>query len=289
MTGHGESHGQNDRIGLTVEVRSVNNRHLKLSVRCPDAFLALEANIDRLVRSRIARGSVSISLKVRYLGDSVPVTLNHQALAEYWRQLTEIAASLGTQPPADLTSLLGLSGIVEETEAKSVEESDWPLFESVIGEALDHLDEFRQEEGRSMQSELESLASSIETHLGTVAKLAPDVVVSYRDRLKDRINELIRESNLQVDESDLIREVSLFADRCDITEEITRLKSHLSQQQTLLSAETSAGRKLDFLGQEMFRELNTIGSKSNDVRISHLIVDMKASIEKMREIVQNIE
>ena len=289
MTGHGEARGQNDRVSLTVEVRSVNNRHLKLSVRCPDAFLALEANIDRLVRNRLARGSVSMSLKVRQLQDFAPAKINHEAITEYWRQLTEIAEAVQTEPPSDLGSLLGLPGIVEETESRSVEESDWPLFEAVIGEALEHLELFRREEGRSMQAELESLAKSIETQLAAIEQITPQVVTSYRDRLHVRVNDLLKGTNLQVEESDLLREVSIFADRCDITEEITRLKSHLSQHSTLLAAETSAGRKLDFLGQEMFRELNTIGSKANDVRISHLIVDMKAAIEKMREIIQNIE
>ena len=289
MTGHGEARGQNDRVDVTAEIRSVNNRHLKLSVRCPDAFLALEANIDRLIRSRIARGAISVSLKVRQLQDVAAAKINDRAIEEYWRQLNEIASTLKTQPPADLAPLLSLPGILEVPETRSVEEEDWPLFESVITEAIEKFEEFRREEGHSMQVELESLANSIEAHLATIAEAAPEVVVNYRDRIQNRVNDLLEGSAAEVDSTDLIREVSVFADRCDITEEITRLKSHLSQHKTLLASESVAGRKLDFLGQEMFRELNTIGSKANDVRISHLIVEMKASIEKMREIVQNIE
>jgi uncharacterized protein (TIGR00255 family) len=140
-----------------------------------------------------------------------------------------------------------------------------------------------------MGAELSQLCDAIEAGMEHVSLRAPGVVAEFRNKVKDRVQSLLGESGVRVQDADLIREVSLFADRCDITEEITRLRCHIGQFRSQLAAEQSPGRKLDFLCQEMFREVNTIGSKGNDVTIAHLVVDLKAHVERMREIVQNIE
>ncbi len=289
MTGHGDASGQNERVSLTAEIRSVNNRHLKVSVRCQDAFLALESNVERLIRQNVARGTLTVSLRVRQLADQRAATIDQLAVQQYWGQLLEIADELKTAPPSDLSSLLSLPGILKEDSGKSVDESDWPLFEEVILAALKQFQDFRIQEGESMSEELDSLSSEIENNLEAIEKIAPQVVIDYRDRLKNRVNELLESTSVKVDDNDLLRETSLFADRCDITEEVTRLRSHLQQYRTLLDGNEAAGRKLEFLGQEMFREVNTIGSKANHIGIAHRVVEMKASIEKMREMIQNIE
>lgn len=289
MTGHGEAAGQNERVGVTVEVRSVNNRHLKVSVRCPDAFLALESNIERVVREVVTRGTLNVLLNVRHLTEVSAHRLNEAVLGQYWHQLRAIAKELDAAVPTDLGGLLGLPGIVDEGNDRSLEESDWPLVETVLAEAMERLQEFRHAEGRVMAEELLSLADVIEENAAEIAKRAPIVVAEYRERLKIRVNEVLKENAVQVGDNDLIRETSLFADRCDITEELTRLRSHLQQYRSLVAADHSNGRKLEFLGQELFREVNTVGSKANDVEISHRVVEMKAAVEKMREIIQNIE
>lgn len=289
MTGHGDASGENERLAVTAEVRSVNNRHLKVAVRCPDAYPSLESSVEKLVRQRVARGTLTVSLRVKQIHESQAAQLDRNALRQYWSQLTDAAAELGIAPPSDLTPLISLPGIIEESYDRSVDESDWPLFEQVVTAALENFEEFRVEEGQSMRDELESLAATVEENLGQVTSRAPQIVEDYRNRLVNRVNDLLAGSELNLEDKDVIREVSLFADRCDITEEITRLRSHLQQYRTLLNSREAAGRKLDFLGQEMFREINTIGSKANDVEIAHKVVDMKAAIEKMREIIQNIE
>lgn len=289
MTGHGDASGENDRLSVSAEVRSVNNRHLKVNVRCPDAYLSLESNVEKLVRKKVARGTLSVSLRVRQLNEQRAAKIDQAAVRQYWTQLTDIADELGINPPSEVTPLLSLPGIIQEDFERKVNESDWPLFEKVIIEALQNFEEFRAEEGGSMLDELESLAATVESSLEKVTQHAPAVVTEYRDRLINRVNDLLSESAVKLESNDLIRETSVFADRCDITEEITRLRSHLQQYRTLLSSKEAAGRKLDFLGQEMFREVNTIGSKANNVEIAHLVVEMKAAIEKMREIIQNIE
>lgn len=289
MTGHGDAAGENDRISVTAEVRSVNNRHLKVTVRCLDAFLSLESNVEKLIRQKVARGTLTVSLRVRQLNEQRAAKIDLVAVRQYWTQLQNIAGELGISPPPEVTPLLSLPGIIEEEAGRSVGEGDWPLFEEVILKAMENFQAFRVEEGQSMRGELESLAALVEDNLAQISQLAPGVVADYRDKLCNRVNDLLSGTSAHVEPTDLIREVSVFADRCDITEEITRLRSHLQQYNTLLDGQEVAGRKLDFLGQEMFREINTIGSKANDVGISHRVVEMKAAIEKMREIIQNIE
>lgn len=289
MTGHGDASGQNDRMSVTAEVRSVNNRHLKITLRCPDPFLALEANVDRLVRGMVSRGTFTIHLRIRQLGDLSNYRLNAGVAREYWSQINEVSRFLGTSPPAEITPLLSLPGIVGDEDSRTVEEADWPLLEEVLTAAMKNLQDFRREEGNIMAAELRSLCLSIEENAEQIALLAPGVVTDYRDRLKNRINEMLAANSVKVTENDLIREVSLFADRCDITEELMRLRSHLLQYRSLLEGDGTNGRKLEFLGQELFREVNTTGSKANNIEIAHRVVDMKAAIEKMREIILNVE
>lgn len=289
MTGHGDASGQNDRISVTAEIRSVNNRHLKVTLRCPEPFLALEANVDRLVRSMVSRGTLTIHLRIRHLGDLSSVALNTGAIGQYWNQIREISRNLGTNPPSDLGALLHLPGIVGDDESRVVEEADWPLLEKVLTDALTNLQEFRRKEGEFMANELRQLCTVIEENAEQIAQRAPTIITEYRDRLKQRVNDLLAMNSVQVSDNDLIREVSLFADRCDITEELTRLRSHLQQYRALLGSDGSNGRKLEFLGQELFREINTTGSKANNIEIAHRVVEMKAAIEKMREIILNVE
>ena len=165
----------------------------------------------------------------------------------------------------------------------------WPAVEESVGESLDHFHDFRQREGESMRVDLERQCETIEKELGAVAGGASQVIQEYRDKLLERIRRLIGDASISINENDVIREVALFADRCDINEEITRLRSHIEQFRRMLNGSTSQGRKLEFIGQEMFREINTIGSKANSVSIAHSVVEMKAAIERIREVLQNVE
>jgi len=289
MTGHGDASGQNERLIVTVEVRSVNNRHLKVTVRCPDAFLALEANIDRAVREVISRGTLTIHLHIRHKSELSSHHLNTDVARQYFQQMQHLTKELGLTTGPDLSSLLSLPGVVDNGQSRSIEETDWPLIEEVLVTALENLQNFRREEGQAMATELSQLAGQIESNAGWIAERAPLVAADYREKIKTRLNDILESNGIQVEDKDLIREVSIFADRCDISEELTRLRSHLNQYRTLLQSEGSNGRKLEFLGQELFREVNTTGSKANDVEIAHRVVDMKAAVEKMREIILNVE
>lgn len=289
MTGFGESRRQNERLAITVELKSVNNKHLKVSIRTPDAYLSLEHDLEKLIRAGVGRGTVYVNLYADRLDRTHDQGIDAVLLRQYWEQVAAAARDLKVSPPGDISPLLALPGVVVESRHHLVEDEDWPLIAETMHAAIESLQTFRVHEGRAMGTELSQLCDALDAGVEKVAVRAPGVVAEYRDKVRDRVQSLLGESGLRVQDSDLIREVSLFADRCDITEEITRLRCHIGQFRSQLTAEQSPGRKLDFLCQEMFREVNTIGSKGNDIQIAHIVVDLKTHVEKMREIVQNIE
>ena len=289
MTGYGEAVVQNEQAYCRVEIRTVNNRHFKLSLRCPEGFLQHEVEFERLLRDTISRGSVYLSVKLDQAGDLAGPRLNSELLKTYWRQLDEICRELSVAPP-DPTRLLNLPGVLRDDLIDSdVVERLWPLVEQSVKAAAAHLQEFRQKEGISTAGELRELFDTIEAVLQQIVLMAPQVSRDYHEKLVLRTRELLAGTDVKVEPADVLREVAVYADRCDIHEEITRLRSHINQFLTLIETGTSPGRKLDFLCQEMFREVNTIGSKANHIGLSHSAVDLKSSIERIREIVQNVE
>ena len=290
MTGFGDARAENERLSIAVEVRAVNNRYLKISTKCPDAYAALEGEVEKAVRALIARGTVAVSVRVASIGPGLCYQLNQEVLESYWRQLQNLAEVIHVAAPTDLGSLLDLPGAVSEDEAPLADAKlDWPLIRGALEESLQKLNEFRITEGRSMEQDLQANCGLIASQLNQIAEMAPQVVRDYRDRLHERVRVLLQGSEAKVDSSDLMREVSIFSDRCDINEEIARLRSHLDQFDAFLKQSSSMGRKLEFLSQEIFREVNTIGSKANNVSIAHCVVEMKAAVERIREILQNVE
>lgn len=289
MTGYGESVVQNEQAYCRVEIRSVNNRHFKLTLRCPEGFQQQEAEFERLLRETITRGTVYLSLRIDQSASSEGPRLNAELLKSYWRQLNDVCVELN-QPAPEPARLLLLPGVLNDDVFDSeVVERLWPLVEQAIKNAVEHLQEFRKKEGESTARELRQLCQAIETVLKQVELMAPQVARDYHEKLVQRTRELLAGTDVQVEPADVLKEVALYADRCDIHEEMTRLRSHIGQFLSLIEQQASAGRKLDFLCQEMFREVNTIGSKANHVGLSHAAVEMKSSIERIREIVQNVE
>ncbi|WP_417396082.1 YicC/YloC family endoribonuclease [Gimesia chilikensis] len=290
MTGFGSSTAENDRLSVQAEIRTVNNRYLKISTRYPDFYAKLGSQIEKLLRSAITRGTVNLTLRIDHLNRKSDYLLDYQVVQQYWEQLKKLTEECHLPLPDSLDRLLTLPGAVIDNDSRThTPESDWPLIEEAIKGALVELTEFRQKEGESAQADLQSSNQTIGEQLETVKQKAPQVVTSYRDRLHQRLTDLLKDQEVELDPDSLIREVSLFADRCDINEEISRLTCHLEQFDTILNSETSQGKKLEFLVQEMFREINTIGSKANDVEISHAVIEMKLAVEKIRENVQNVE
>ncbi len=290
MTGHGEAHRQQDDRAIAVEVRSVNNKYFKLIFRAADAYLALESQVESLVRESIRRGTVQVSLRIDRRPSADDFQLNEIVLSSYRRQLEAIEHHLQLREPIRLESLLGLPGVVvEQTSRLTSLESDWPVVRETIAEALSSLTQMRGREGTHMASDLHANIQLLTKYLSEIEVRAPQVVEAYRLRFHDRLKNWLAQHGLEVQASDLIREVGMFAERCDISEEIVRLQSHLAQFESYVDAAESTGRKLDFLTQEMIRETNTIGSKANDAVIARSVIEMKGMIERIREMIQNVE
>ena len=291
MTGIGRARFQDDQIQATVEVRAVNNKYLKLNLRLPDALNGREPQIDRIVREYLERGTLSIQGQLTWVRQLSPYTIDEAVLGQYLKQSQQLAERLHLQAPSQMDAFLQLPGVVADQSASLDDEgaAEWLVFEPALRNALEQLQVFRKAEGEAMDRVLTEHGQQLEECLSQVRVRSPLVVEQYRNKIKDRVNDWLSTQGFQIEAHEVLREVCLFADRCDINEEITRLQSHLEQFRQFLSENASPGRKLDFLCQEMFRETNTIGSKANDIEISHLVVGMKATIEKIREIVQNIE
>ena len=290
MTGHGEAHRHEDGLSIGVEIRTVNNRYFKLNLRLTDGYVALEPHVESLIRQQIRRGTVQVQVQINRETRPDDYRLNQAVLAGYMKQLEAALGKAMNRDAGQLAPLLTLPGVVHEPTAQYDEiETQWPKIEGVVTAALAHLSKMRIDEGRSMAADLTANARAIAGELTNIASRAPVVVDSYRGRLTERLNKLLSEVGVRAEPGDIVREVGLFAERSDISEEIVRLRSHLDQFDTVMAAEESQGRKLEFLTQEMFRETNTIGSKANDAEIARHVIEIKTAIERMREMIQNVE
>lgn len=291
MTGFGNAAHQSGDVHVSTEMKSVNNRYLKLSVRMPDSLARFEADIEKLIRNRVARGSIQLSIRMRFLSGQSEYRIDADVLKSYQQQLRALSGhpAAGTSEVV-MGELLQLPGVIVESDlGEDIVRAIWPTVEIAINETLDHFHDFRCREGESMKQDLERQCAAIESQLTQVETTAPQVVTEYREKMLDRVRRVVSEASVNVEPADILREVAVFADRCDINEEITRLKSHIEQFRRMLNADQSMGRKLEFIGQEMFREINTIGSKANNVDIAHCVVEMKVAIERIREVLQNVE
>lgn len=290
MTGHGAARLQQDGVVVTVEVRTVNNRYFKLSLRSTDGYASLESRIDELIRQSIRRGTVQLDLRIERETSAENYRLNEAVITSYYSQLRMFGISQGIETDVRFESLLALPGVVSEQAASGqFADMDWPVISKAIRLALDGLGKMRQDEGRAMAKDLDENCSSIGRELASIEKLAPRVVEAYRSRLTERLSKLLAEHGVSVQTADVVREVGLFAERSDISEEVVRLNSHLEQFREITNSPESNGRKLEFVTQEMFREANTIGSKSNDATIARHVIEIKTAIERIREMIQNVE
>lgn len=295
MTGYGDARGQSPAFAWQFEVRSVNNRHLKLILRAPEPYNLLEAEVEKVVRRFVRRGTILIQLRVERKSRPDDYRVNAVALQSYIRQVQAAWDHLTPSERPALDALMGqvlaLPGVCIEPGMNDIAtEDDWPILETGLNEALARLQKMRGEEGRRMAKELASHHEQIGKYLGEIRERQPSAASSYRDRLRERTQNLLNDVKIRVTDADLIREVTLYAERSDIAEEIVRLDSHLVQFQDVLGGrDEGPGRKLEFLTQEMGREVNTMGSKAGDVVISRLVVEIKAVLDKIREMLQNVE
>jgi len=289
MTGCGDANCQEDGVSHSVEIRSLNNRYFKAVIRLPEHLQFLEPQVERLLRSRLGRGSINYYLRLQQDSAEAAYKINTAVVEAYLAVLKEIVKE-NSSTTMDLATMLMLPGVCQPPELDEVSrEKQWAILERLTSEAIDRLIEMRQAEGKTIREDMLGHCGAIRRHLSEIEKRAPLVVEDYRKKLQSRVNVLLAEANLELQEDALIREVAVFAERCDINEELSRLGSHLDQFVDLCDADDCAGRRLDFLTQEMLRESNTVGSKANDAAISRSVVEIKSLVDRLREQVQNVE
>lgn len=289
MTGFGRASSAHALGALTVEVKAVNNRFLKLSLRLPDAFAEMEADLEAQVRAAMARGSVHVNVSIDRGRPDVRYSLNEALLFDWLPRLKSLARQMGDPEPV-LADMLAMPGaVVEQPEPLPVDETVVAVVKETLGRALDALREMRAREGDALKKDLDARVKSVAKLAKQVETHAPQTVLDYKAKLKARLDKLLADSGVAVDAAALAREAAFFADRCDITEETTRLGHHCAQFLKVIAGEGEVGRKLDFVAQEMLRETNTIASKAGDAELASHAVEMKSEIEKIKEQVQNLE
>ena len=290
MTGYGEAEGMLDGVSYAIELKAVNNRYLKTIIKLPETCTFLEEIIDKELRRALSRGTINCVLRFKSISANALFEIDESALRSIVARLNEVSASVGVKGQIDLAGLLALPGIVrpmlpdEETGAKIKE-----LVVRLTNEAVDKLKRMREVEGRFLEADLMGHCDAMARELEIVAQRSATVVTEYAKRLRGRVDELLAEAKLKLDEETLAREVAILADRSDIAEELARLDAHLQQFRQICRQEGQAGRRLDFLSQEMLREANTIASKAADAQIARSIVDVKCLIERLKEQIQNVE
>ncbi len=290
MTGFGTARAEERGEAYELELRTLNNRYLKVVVKLPDPLQFAESAVEKVIRGRIRRGSVTCTVRTRSTDQSGAPALNTAALQGYVDQIGQVKVPAGMSGTVDLGALAALPGVCAPAETNDQErQARVALLERLTGGALDHVIEMRRGEGAALRADILSSCDRIEAQLEQIAERAPGVVDEYHDRLAERVSTLLEKSSLDLERESLAREVAIYAERCDISEEVTRLRSHLQQYRELCGTPDEVGRKLEFLAQELLREANTIGSKTSDVRIARSVVEIKCQVDRLKEQSQNVE
>lgn len=288
MTGYGSSAGVSDKLEISIELRSVNNRYLDCNIRIPRVYTAFEDALKSLVQQYISRGKVDIYINIdSSKSDDIIISVNEPLADAYMSALRSISARYGISDDVSAITLSRYPDVltVEKKEADA-EKLEHDIC-SILREALEKFNAMRCTEGEKLYKDVLSHIDRIESLVSVIEDRSPETVNEYRQRLESRLREVLESKN--IDENRIIMEAAIFADKVAVNEETVRLRSHISQFRSIITADEPVGRKLDFLIQEFNREANTIGSKSNDAEMAKTVVDIKAEIEKIREQIQNIE
>jgi len=288
MTGFGRGEASSGGLTVSIELRTVNNRFLDVAARLPRSLNLRENEIKELIRRRISRGKVNLVVSVeREENGTLPITINAGAAKSYAKLLNQLRKAVKIKEPVKLEHLLQFSEIFEQRETENTDQKEWDVLQRALKAALDGLEKMRQDEGGELERDFRNRIAILEERLARIEELSKAQVPAERARLRERITQLLE--NEPVDEGRLEMELALMVDRLDVTEECVRFRSHNKFFLDALASPEAAGRKLNFLIQEMNREANTIGSKSSATEIAHIVVGMKEELEKIREQLQNIE
>lgn len=288
MTGYGRGEGMLHDRNITVELRAVNNRYLDCSVKIPRTYVFVEEKLKKTVQEQISRGKVDVFVSIdSTAAEQVVVTLNRSVADGYYEALVQMRNTYRLEDDLSVALLSRFPDVFAVEKEQADLEVAGEDIKTILLLALQDLNSMREQEGMKLLEDISDRAKRIEELLEIVEAKGPTIVEDYRSKLERRMAEVLE--NVQIDESRLLTETAIFADKVAVDEEIVRLRSHLTQLTGILEEGGIIGRKLDFLVQEFNREVNTIGSKCNDVEMTRTVVEMKGEIEKIREQVQNIE
>lgn len=288
MTGFGRSVESINGLNITVEVKSVNHRYFEFSARMSRAYQFAEDSLKALCQKYITRGKIELSVFVEdATSTSTTVEINRQYAGEYISALRQLAKEYKIKDDLKLSALTGNPELFTVRKTLLEDEVVIDALTQVTKKALDNYNEMRVIEGKKLETDVLSRVKTILSAVEFIESRSPETVKAYRERIEEKMRELL--GSATVDEQRIITETAIFADKVAVDEETVRLRSHISQLENMLESDSATGKKLDFLIQEMNREANTIGSKSQNVEIAHTVVEIKAEIEKIREQIQNIE
>lgn len=288
MTGYGKcTISQNDRV-LTIELKTVNNRFLDVNPRMPKIFACCEDIVRKTIKNELSRGNVDVYFDYENNSEkSKQVSVDYALADEFVKVAKETANRYGFNSDFNVTKLISLPDVISIKDGGDDEDVLKSLVQDCIKGACENLNAMREKEGATIKADLKLLIDKIESYLVKARERAPFVLQEYRNKIKNRITEIL--DNVEIDETRLLNEVAFFADKADINEEMQRLTSHIKQYNDILESNEPAGRKLDFLSQEINREINTMGSKSNDKELTSYVLAMKNELEKIKEQIRNVE
>ena len=288
MTGCGRAQQTMNGMDITIEIRSVNHRYYEFSSRVTRGYGFLEEKIKSYLQTRICRGKVDVYVEIQQVDDvCAEVLVNHSLAEGYVNALRELAKRYDIRDDLTASALARYPDVLTVHKAEESEDRVWENVRPVLREAADRFVAMREAEGARLSADIQSRMKVILRNVDEIERRSPKTVDEYKDRLVQRINELV--GDVQIDAQRILTEAAIFADRIAVAEETVRIRSHFAEMTAMLESDGGIGRKLDFIVQELNREANTIGSKAQDAQIAHMVIDMKAEIEKIREQVQNIE
>ncbi|WP_027714521.1 YicC/YloC family endoribonuclease [Desulfuromonas sp. TF] len=288
MTGYGKGQGESEEVTLIVEIRSVNHRYSDVTVKSPRSLLPLEGEIKKIVSRRLKRGKIDIFINQEFAATAAAIpTLNQPLAAAYVEVFERIRTSFPIDGGISLGLLAAQRDLIVLKEAVPDEEAVRSCLDAALEQALDNIEGMRVAEGEATRHDMEARLENVQNMLAQVESRAPQVPQEWQVKIAERLDRLAKD--FEWDPQRVAQEIAVFADRCDISEEIIRFKSHLKQFMALFDSAEPVGRQMDFLVQELNREVNTMGSKSNDAELTRMVVSIKSELEKVREQVQNVE
>lgn len=289
MTGFGRGEYKNDNYHFTVECRTINHKYVDINIRLPRKISFLEDKIRNVVKEYVKRGRVDLYIKLDLIGsEDVNLKFDEKLASEYVNILNNIKSTFNLQDDITVMNIAKFPDIIKSEEKEEDEDLLWSMLKVALDDCLVKLKDMRKEEGIKLSNDIDMRCDLLKDYIEQIENYSYNVVNEYKEKLNNRIAEILDNPSL-VDENRLAQEVAIYADKCSITEEIVRFKSHILQLKKTIHKDESIGRKIDFLIQEMNRETNTIGSKSSDLNITNLVVEIKSELEKIREQIQNIE